>query len=435
MYQRFVEHIKSEFSELLSKKSILACSGGIDSVVLAHLCAKAGLTFAIAHCNFQLRGKESDADEEFVVELADKLNIEYFVNHFNTKEYALKNKLSIQEAARELRYGWFEDLALQQKAEYILIAHHADDNLETFFINLSRGTGIRGLTGIPSRSGRIRRPLLNFSRSDILDYAYKEGLDWREDSSNQEEYYLRNKIRHSLTPILLQLNPSFLSNFNKSQAFLVESDQILQKHIASVRSELFIKDNRGWRIRIDALKELEPLNGYLHALFSGYGFTDWRAIALLLDALSGKEVISATHRLIRDRGALLLVPLVEQMESNYEFSLSEGFTNGPIRLIIEPVDAIGKVSAGILYVDKETLNHRLCVRKWEKGDYFYPLGMKGKKLVSKYFKDEKMNTLEKEDQWLLFSGGELVWIIGKRADNRFKVTPKTKNILRISLET
>lgn len=433
MYQRFVQQIKTEYPELLGKKNILACSGGIDSVVLAHLCTKAGLSFVLAHCNFQLRGEESEGDEDFVTDLAKKMNVECFIKRFNTEEYALINKLSIQESARELRYSWFEDLALQQKADHILTAHHADDNLETFFINLSRGTGIKGLTGIPQRSGRIRRPLLNFSRGDILEYAYKEGLDWREDSSNQEEYYLRNKIRHSLTPILLELNPSFLSNFNKSQAFLVESDQILQKHIASVRAQLFVKEGLGWQIRIDALKELEPLNGYLHALFSDYGFTDWPAIALLLDALSGKEVVSATHRLIRDREVLLLVPVDKQEDSEYEFALTTGIIEGPLRLIIDQVKVIDNVSPGILYVDKETLNHRLCLRKWEKGDYFYPLGMKGKKLVSKYFKDEKMNTLEKEEQWLLFSGGELVWVIGKRADNRFKVTSKTKNILRISI--
>ena len=435
MYQRFLRHIESEFPELLAKKSILACSGGIDSVVLTHLCAKAGLNFAIAHCNFQLRGEESQGDEEFVAELAKDLKVKYYVNCFNTEEYATESKLSIQEAARELRYRWFQELATQNKMDIILTAHHLDDDLETFIINLSRGTGIKGLVGIPQSSGKIRRPLLIFSRRDILDYAETEGLSWREDSSNESEYYLRNRIRHRLVPQLLDLNPAFLENFKNSQDYLRDSARILNDHLAMVRSRIFLAEGNGWRLPVALLKELEPRTAYLHALFSEYGFTDWRAISALLDGSSGKEIYSKSHRLIKDRDVLLLAPLEKPGGEAFEFPLTLGKIDGPITLTIEPVSSIGEVSSGILYVDKETLNHRLCMRKWEKGDYFYPLGMKGKKLVSKYFKDEKMNALEKEDQWLLFSGDKLVWIIGRRADNRFKVTHETKNILRFSIET
>ena len=420
---------------MLTKKSILACSGGVDSVVLAHLCAKLGIRFSLAHCNFQLRGKESEEDEEFVGELAKELKVDYFVKHFDTDKYASNNKLSIQEAARDLRYSWFHELANENKIDLILTAHHSDDDLETFIINLSRGTGIKGLVGIPHRSGMIRRPLLVFSRREILDYAESEGLSWREDSSNKEEYYLRNKIRHHLVPLLREINPAFLDNFNKSQAYLRESARILDEQIASTRARIFTKADRGWVIQAHLLKELEPRTAYLHALFSEFGFTDWRAVSALLDGASGKEIYSKSHRLIKDRKVLLLVPLDDQEEEEFEFLLATGRIEDPVELTIEDVNSIDEVSKGILYVDKETLNHRLHIRKWEKGDYFYPLGMKGKKLVSKYFKDEKMNALEKEDQWLLFSGGKLVWVIGRRADDRFKVTSKTKNILRIKLVT
>ncbi len=434
MQKAFDQHIEDSFPELKEATSIVACSGGLDSVVLVHLCKAAGLEFSIAHCNFQLRGKESDSDEDFVGKLAASTSNEYFVKHFDTREYVVKHKLSVQMAARELRYGWFEELIRQQRAEFILTAHQADDDLETFIINLSRGTGIKGLSGIPPRTGAIRRPLLEFSRQEILAYARQNNIKWREDSTNLERTYLRNKIRHDVIPGLRELNPAFLENFKSTQSYLKGIQTIVNNHTRELRKNLFQAYKTGWKIDIEALQKLQPQPAYLHAIFSDYGFSEWTNVTQLLTALSGKEVVSKTHRLIKDREVLILTPIVEGKSGTFEFSPANTCIEVPIPMQIDLVDKISERSRGILYVDKETLNHRLEVRKWKKGDYFYPLGMGGRKLVSKFFKDEKYDALEKENQWLLFSGDKLVWVIGKRADERFKVSPDTKEILRFQLK-
>ena len=433
MQEAFHQHIKESFPELLNARSIIACSGGLDSVVMVHLCKATGLEFSIAHCNFKLRGEESDKDERFVEELANVLNIKIVVRHFDTNDYVSQNKVSVQMAARSLRYNWFEELVQEGEGEFILTAHQADDDLETFIINLSRGTGIKGLTGIPTKSGYIRRPLLKFSRQQILDYARQNDIEWREDSSNIEKKYLRNKIRHDIIPQLRQLSPAFLENFQNTQNYLKGVQIIFEKHLEALRDRLFRKYNSGWKIDIGSIQELQPVDTYLHGLFSEYGFSEWSNVEQLLTASSGKEVVSKSHRLIKDRDVLILTPILENDSGSFGFSVDESCIKEPVPMKIDRVHDISERSKHILYVDKETLNHRLEVRKWKKGDYFYPLGMKGRKLVSKFFKDEKYDALEKENQWLLFSGDELVWIIGKRADERFKVSPDTKEILRFQL--
>src|SRR5690606_4320232 len=216
MLTEFKKYIIQDFPFLLNSKLLIAVSGGVDSIVLAHLCYKSGLHIALVHCNFNLRGEESDADEKFVVDFANELNVEVFIESFDTNEYVKKNKVSIQIAARELRYEWFRELRTALNFDYILTAHQADDNLETFLINLSRGTGLDGLTGIPSINNNIARPLLPFSREDVLQYAKENELEWREDSSNHETKYLRNKFRHEVVPILKEINPAFLSNFQNT---------------------------------------------------------------------------------------------------------------------------------------------------------------------------------------------------------------------------
>ena len=402
-------------------------------MVLAHLCSRMGLNISLAHCNYQLRGEESQEDENFVRNLANNLTCNIYVNHFDTEVYADLYKQSIQMAARELRYSWFRELVSEGHGDFILTAHHADDDLETFIINLSRGTGIRGLSGIPESKGPVRRPMLGFSREEISDYAQTNAIEWREDSSNLEKYYLRNKIRHDIVPLLKGLNSAFLENFKDTQENLTGVETIFTQHIEDLKGFLFQPYAKGWKIEVEALQKLKPNKAYLHALFNEYGFSELKNLEDLLTASSGKELISNSHRLIRDRDALILAPLEDLSADIFYFRPEMGKIQGPVPMLIDSVDDISKDNKDILYVDKETLNHRLEVRKWKKGDYFYPLGMKGKKLVSKFFKDEKYNALEKEDQWLLFSGGELVWIIGKRADERFKVGPDTTEILRFQL--
>ncbi len=433
MFKEFESHIRNRFPDLLKETCILACSAGLDSVVLAHLCVRLELDVELAHCNFQLRGEESLDDEEFVKDLSKKLGLKAHVKRFDTETYAKENKLSIQVSARNLRYTWFRQLAEEKNLPYILTAHHADDSLETFLINLSRGTGIQGLTGIPERSGIVLRPLLSFSRIQIKAYAHKYQINWREDSTNEELYYLRNKIRHEITPKLKELHPNFLQNFQVTQSHLIGSASILRSYISELRSSLFVDRRGGWEISVKSLENLKPNADFLYALFSEYGFTEWDNVRDILQAPSGKQIRSKTHRLVKDREVLLLARLENEEPNSYYFELNEVEINAPLPIKIELVPEMTELSNEILYVDKETLNHRLEVRKWKKGDYFYPLGMKGRKLVSKFFKDEKYSALDKEQQWLLFSEDRLVWIIGKRADDRFKVTPDTAKILRFRL--
>ncbi len=437
MLERFNKHIIQNLPFLKESKLLIAISGGIDSVVLMHLCRAANFKFALAHCNFNLRGKESDADEDFIVQLADDLEIEVFVQNFETETYAKTHKLSTQMAARELRYNWFNDLAIQFKFDYILTAHHADDDLETFLINLTRGTGLEGFTGIPIINNNTVRPLLPFSRLEIEAYANDNNLKWREDSTNASTKYLRNKIRHEVIPVLKDINPQLLQTFSQTQAFLKDSKAIIDDRIDDV-SDKVIKDITEFEIQFDIseIKQLSHPKAYLYELLKVYGFSEWNDVFNLLDAQSGKQVFSETHRLIKDRDYLLLSDLNTE-DKQQVITISE--CDDKIKttagvLFFDEADAIFGKDANRIFVDKKKLKFPLTVRHWQEGDYFHPLGMKGKKKLSKYFKDEKMSLLDKENTLLLCSGDYIIWVIGKRADSRFKVTDKTKKIIKIELK-
>ncbi|MEM7485960.1 MAG: tRNA lysidine(34) synthetase TilS [Bacteroidota bacterium] len=435
MLEQFAEHIKTNFSFLNGKRLILACSGGVDSVVLAHLATKAGLDITLAHCNFQLRGKESDEDKVFVGNLAKQLKTSFLVESFNTDQYAQKHKVSIQMAARELRYNWFDDILKTEGFDYVLTAHHADDSLETFMINLSRGTGIEGLSGIPEQNGKVIRPLLNFSRTDILNYAKNENIKWREDSSNVENKYLRNKIRLEIVPKLKELHPAFLDNFQKTQNHLCQTDALLKNHIGELKALLFHKTDNHYRINLNELLKLQPVEAYLYRFFHEFGFTEWDNVKALLTGNSGKEVQSKTHKLLKDRTHLILREQESQKNEVFDISENSKAIEYPVHLQFEEVNTIENTSRNVVFLDKEKLNYPLLLRNWEKGDYFYPFGMQGKKKISKFFKDEKIDVYSKSKQWLLCSHDAIIWVVGKRMDERFKVDVSTKNILKITLLT
>jgi len=433
MLQEFKKHIKTNFPQLLAQKFLLACSGGIDSMVLVDLCVRSELDFAVAHCNFRLRGEASEGDEAFVRETAIKLNISYYVTHFDTVGYMNKNKVSLLMAARELRYTWFAEIMAANGIGRLVTAHHADDDLETFLINLSRGTGINGLLGIPERTSNISRPLLKFSRNEISRYAEAQGVPWREDRTNAETKYLRNNIRHRILPLLKELNPNFLDHFKDTQFFLGQTAEIARNQIEQVREALFSTEDGLIKIPISDLLTLNPLEAYLYALFKDFGFSEWGEIKNLLTAMSGKEVRSATYRLLKDRDALLLKPLKPEDSGRYLIQEHQLAISEPIALTIQPVAQMTDFGKNILYIDKKALKYPLVLRKWKKGDYFYPLGLHGKKKLSKFFKDEKIDVFSKENQWLLCSDNSIVWVVGRRADDRFKVTEKTSQILKFEL--
>ena len=437
MLKAFKNHIKQQLPFLKESKLLVAISGGVDSVVLTHLCKEANLDFALAHCNFNLRGKESDADESFVLELAEDLDIEVFIQNFDTESFAKNHKLSIQLAARKLRYDWFFELSEQLDFDFILTAHHADDNLETFLINLSRGTGLEGLKGIPEVNGTIVRPLLPFSREDIKDYAKSNHLKWREDSSNASTKYLRNKLRHDVIPVLKDINPDVLANFQSTLAHLNDSSTIVEDAVDSFLNKAIVNiDDRQISYKISEFEALNNPKAYLFEIFKDYGFTQWKDIENLLTAQSGKLVFSKNHQLLKDRECLILSEMSSE-EKQETISILETETEVKIptgTLVFNTVNNIEETNVSTIYIDKKTLNYPLTVRYWQEGDYFYPLGMQGKKKLSKFFKDEKLSLLDKQNTLLLCSNHQVVWVINHRADNRFKITKQTQNILKIKYQ-
>ena len=448
MHKRFKIHFQQTFPNLGSKKLLLAISGGIDSMVLLDLLSKIDIDLSLAHCNFKLRGKESDSDESFVRSKAIKQDFTLFVKEFDTKEYASEHKCSVQMAARELRYRWFRELLSDYGYDYIITAHHANDNLETFLINLSRGTGIDGLCGIPEKSDYILRPLLPFIKSEIIDYAQENNIRWREDLSNQDDKYLRNKIRKELVPLLEELNPSFLDSFSNTLTNLKGSKEIIDHRMELIRSKVIEKDpyqdKNIIRFKVKELLEFSANSAYLYQLFYPYGFQQWKEIRVLLASQSGKYIFSHTHRLLKNRDYLVLS---EKSNSNSGYTKKDLYDkddlvnlNGAslsietINVSLTPSNKKFDQSPDKASFDKDLLTFPLTVRKWEKGDYFYPFGMTGKKKLSKFFKDEKYSLLDKENIWLLCSGRDIIWIIGKRMDNRFKISDKTKTILKATLQ-
>lgn len=440
-------HIDTNLPFLKDKKLLIAISGGIDSVVLTHLLRKLKYSISLAHCNFGLRGKESNKDEEFVQELGEKYNLPTYTIKFNTEEYAKEKGLSTQMAARELRYTWFEKILKENELDYIITAHHKDDVIETFLINLTRGTGLDGLTGIPEVNGKIVRPMLPFIRQEVLVYATKKKLIWREDGSNSSIKYFRNKIRHKIVPVLKELNPNLLETFYNTLENLKGSQQIIKDQIKNIEEKVVSKTNNETHFNIEILKNLSNPKIYLFELLHNYGFTEWNDIADLLDAQTGKKILSKTHQLLKNRDVLVLTSITNLSAiSPVEIHVNTKEIDTPIHLTFEtitiPISSTNmdnKAFETIIFdtentisIDLDKIQFPLIIRKWEKGDFFYPIGLNGKKKLSKYFKDEKFSLNDKENTWLLCSNNEIVWVIGKRLDERFKISKKTSNILKIN---
>ena len=434
MLTKFQYYIEQNFPQLKDKKLLLAVSGGVDSMVLLDLFYKLRFDICIVHCNFQLRGKESDADEMLVRETCQDSYIPYFIESFDTLEFAKENKLSIQLAARKLRYDWFQEI-ISLGFDYVLTAHHLDDNVETFLINFTRGTGLEGLTGIPAQNGNIIRPLLPFSREEIENYAQANQIQWREDSSNASDKYFRNKLRHNIVPTLKELNTGFLDSFQNTLHHLQQSESLVNDASKLVFEKVVEEKENQLEIHLKPLLEFQNYKAYLYQWLKNYGFSAWNDIYDLVEAQSGKQVFSETHVLLKDREKLILserkstdkseVFIIESLDSK---------VNIPLKLVFSRFSGGRDVNSNCIFVDENKLKFPLTIRKWREGDYFYPSGMNGKKKLSKYFKDEKYSLLDKENQWLLCSEDQIIWVIGKRADDRFINKETTQNNIKIVLE-
>ncbi|SHG17366.1 tRNA(Ile)-lysidine synthase [Flavobacterium segetis] len=436
MLEKFQNHLHHKFPFLNGKKLLLAISGGIDSMVMIHLFQQLNYEIAIAHCNFQLRGLESFDDQNFVQNYGAANDIPFFITQFDTKAFAEDYKLSTQVAARELRYNWFYELLETDEYHYILTAHHADDNLETFLINLSRGTGLDGLTGIPKQNEKVIRPLLALSQHEIENYAELNAVQWREDSSNASDKYLRNKIRHNLVPMFKELNPNFLSSFQKTQHYLQEAASMIEDATIMIYQQVASQEEQNIKFDIKKLQKLPNYKSYLYQWLREFGFTAWEDIYKLVESQSGRQVFSAEYRLIKDRNFLIVAPLdfeKEKQEYFIEEELQE--VNFPLKLSFHKAAKLSSASNKTIFVDSNKLQYPLVLRQWREGDQFQPFGMSGKsKKISKLFKDEKLSLLDKENTWLLCSNSSIVWVIGIRQDERFKIENTTQNILKIELE-
>lgn len=434
MLIKFQNHIEQNFPQLKDKKLLLAVSGGVDSMVLLDLLNKLRFNICVVHCNFQLRGTESDGDEMLVKEICQDSYIPYFIEKFDTLEFAKENKLSIQLAARKLRYDWFQEI-ISLGFDYVLTAHHLDDNVETFLINFTRGTGLEGLTGIPAQNGNIIRPLLPFSREEIENYANENKIQWREDSSNAADKYFRNKLRHNIVPILKELNTGFLDSFQNTLNHLHQAESLVEDASELVYEKVVEVRENQLEIHLNSLLQFKNYKAYLYQWLKDYGFSAWNDIYDLVEAQSGKQVFSETQVLLKDREKLILS---ERKSSNkeeiYSIKSLDNKVNIPLKLRFSKGVNIFETHSNCIFVDENKLKFPLTIRKWQEGDYFYPSGMNGKKKLSKYFKDEKYSLLDKENQWLLCSEDQIVWVIGKRADNRFTSNETTQNSIKIVLE-
>jgi tRNA(Ile)-lysidine synthase len=424
---------------LLKKRTLLAVSGGMDSVVMAELFHLLGFPFAIAHCNFQLRGEESDGDEAMVKSLAYKYQAPFYTKRFDTAAYVKDKKVSVQVAARELRYAWFEEIRSAHRYDYIATAHHLNDNIETVLYNFIKGTGIKGLRGMQVKQDRLIRPMLTLLREEIKAFQQEHKLAYREDSSNASDKYSRNKIRHRLLPLIEEINPGFEAGFEGRLKVFNDLENLYQLKIRRIDKQLFDKRGEDIYIPIRLLRKLPNRRSILFEYLLPHGFNAPQADDILasLDSDAGKQFLSDTARIIKDRQFLILT----QKEQADFTAILIGQDDKEVKLQHSAL-SISKATAAIAikkdkahaYLDISKLEFPLTLRHWKKGDYFYPFGMAlKKKKVSKYFKDQKIPIHEKDTIWILESNKKIVWVVGERIDERFKVSTQTKDVMILKI--
>lgn len=437
MIERFVSQINVLSKQPATKNYLLAVSGGIDSCVLMHLFYKSGFHFSVAHCNFQLRGEESETDQRFVEALANQYGAPFHTTRFNTTQYSKEKGISIQMAARDLRYAWFEEVLLQQGYDFIVTAHNANDDAETMLLNLSRGTGLRGLVGMRPIHNHILRPLLFASRKEITDYSRDHELNWREDSSNASIKYHRNKIRHTIIPAFESINPAFLQTTKETIRKLDQTGKILDFTLEIIKKDVWISLPDRILIDIQKLKSFPASDIVLFELLRDYGINhlDIHEVVQLLDSQPGKQLHTLTHIITQNRQHLLVTPLQKTRSCSIEITKDIQQISDPIQLsfhISEKTSETPIIKAReIAMLDVDTLKFPLILRKWNAGDRFRPIGLKGSKKVSDFLTDQKVSLPDKNCIWVIESNKEIAWIVNYRIDGRFCISDQTTKILTI----
>jgi tRNA(Ile)-lysidine synthase len=434
----FQQYIKQQNLFNSKDKLLLAVSGGVDSVVLCELCKQAGYDFVIAHCNFQLRGSESDRDEDFVRKLAETYAVDVFVKSFDTKKYAEENKLNIQVAARALRYDWFNELAAAKNIQHILTAHHANDNMETLLMNFFKGTGINGLKAVLPKHDHIIRPLLFAKKEELLAFTAGHKLAFVEDSSNASDKYTRNYFRNQLIPGLQKVFPQVEENLMNNIERFREIELLYNQATTLAKKKLL--EPRGNEMHIPVLKLLktEPLNTIIYEIIKDFGFTAHQTAETmtLLKSESGKYIQSSTHRIIKNRNWLIISPsqtiaadniIIEEKDKQVEFQ------DGKLHLeLLSTPNPKLQTPNHTAQLNADNIKFPMLLRKWKSGDYFYPLGMQKKKKLSRFFIDQKLSLTQKEKIWVIEMNKKIIWVVGLRIDDRFKITGETKTVLQVT---
>lgn len=441
MQERFLQFIKKHALFDRKHKLLLAISGGVDSMVMWDLVNQAGNEYAVAHCNFQLRGSDSDEDEAFVQSKANTYQVPFFSTSFETKAHANAKGISTQMAARDLRYEWFREVMEKHGFQRLLVAHHKDDSVETFFLNLIRGTSVKGLSGIAPLNNDVARPMLCFSREEVEVYAEKHQIDWREDSSNEESYYKRNFLRHEIIPrIKEQLNPGFLETMSSNMEKMVEMNTLLKKEAARFAQGNVKSRSDG----VMSLKKQELIDQQvgpllLYELIGQKGFSHEQCMAILisLKGIPGKQFFTESHVAVVDREEVLVKQVTRKQNEKYLIGKDDFEIEEPVHYNLSILSsdsfALDRKAENAM-LDMAKLEFPLEVRKWQKGDRFRPIGMKGQKLVSDLLIDEKVSVIDKDNVYVLLSGKQIVWVVGIRLSDDFKVTDKTKSILHFELK-
>ena len=437
LLSRFVRNIVEKRLFSPTDRLLLAVSGGVDSVVLCDLCRSAGFSFEIAHVNFQLRGEDSVLDECFVKGLAEHYRVPFHLKKADTAGYDDSHKVSVQVAARQLRYQWFNEL-LENGPRYLLTAHHADDNVETVLMNFFRGTGITGLRGMVAKHDNIVRPLLFASKKEIIDHAKEKKLSWREDISNASDKYSRNYFRNAVIPMVYKIFPEVESNLAHNISRFAGVEELYLQAVDLHKKKLLELKGNEVHIPVLKLKKISPLHTVLFEVINKYNFTPHQLneVIHLLDGEQGSFVQSPTHRIIKNRNWLIIAP--KQTENAVHIIIGDGdkevnFPGGVMKMENGTSDLIHfAIDAQVAELDHRRIKFPLLLRKWKAGDYFYPLGMKKKKKVSRFLIDQKLSRTDKEKLYVLESDKKICWVVGMRIDERFKITASTTKVLKIS---
>jgi tRNA(Ile)-lysidine synthase len=443
LLQRFKDFIKQNNLFDPKDKLLLAVSGGVDSVSLCELCRLARYDFSIAHCNFQLRGEESKRDREFVKAIAKKYGVEFFLKEFDTEKYAEDKRISIQEAARKLRYNWFNELLTTKdyRLSTLLTAHHADDNIETLLMNFCRGTGLNGLTGIPvSTSSKVCRPLLGFWKEELMEFAKQNKLEFVEDSSNQSSKYARNIFRNEIIPLIRKAYPQAKENLLDNISRFKEIRNLYDHSVEELKRKLLKEKGNEIHIPIKQLMAYKN-RAIIFEIISDFGFFEKHIdeVIRLAESENGKYIQSpvTNARIIKFRNWLIISN--DEPSGSDTIVIEDGIRNLELGIGVLKIEEQTNPqfpipnSTFIACLDADLIRFPLILRKWKQGDYFYPLGMKKKKKLARFFIDQKLSKTEKEKTWVLEMDKKILWVVGMRIDNRFKITSKTKKMLQISL--